>query len=78
MISDVLHETVDELDHYLNCPTFADCYKGKLREQIVRLRDEALYIARVLDTPPGAPVPGTKKTLAAIAAERRQAVPAVG
>lgn len=75
MISDVLHETVEDLDRYLTSPTFDDVYTGKLRAQIIKLRDEALCIARVLDTPPGAAVPDKNAALTAIAEERRQAQP---
>jgi hypothetical protein len=72
MISDVLHETVWDLDDCLTKPTFDETYKGRLKQQIIKLRDEALYIARVLDTPGGKGVPPKAQALAQIAEERRQ------
>ena len=71
MISDVLHEAVSELDRYLTEPVFNDCYKGRIREQIIKLRDDALYIMWILDTPPGGRVPAKASALAAIAERRR-------
>jgi hypothetical protein len=73
MISDVLYEAVLELDHYLTDPFYDDWYKGKLREQIIKLRDEARYIVSVLDTPPGARVPAKAAALRVIAERRRKA-----
>ena len=72
MISDVLHETVWDLDDCLTNPTLNETYKGRLKQQIIKLRDEALYIARVLDTWPGERVPPKAQGLARIAEERRQ------
>jgi hypothetical protein len=72
MISDVLYEAVSELDHYLTKSLYDDTYRGKLREQITKLRDEALYIAWILDTPPGNRVPPKAKALATIAERRRK------
>jgi hypothetical protein len=53
MISDVISEAVAELDRYLNDPIWDDVYCGKLRERIVRLRNEAEYLRGLLDVPPG-------------------------
>ena len=55
MISDVMHETVANLDHYLNDPVYAKTYTGELRQRILRLRNEAEGIRVLLDTPPGSP-----------------------
>jgi hypothetical protein len=52
MISDVLSQVVIVLDNYLNDPDYDIIYNDKLRERIIRLRDEAEYIRGVLDTPP--------------------------
>ena len=71
IIGDVLFETVRELDHYLNDPAFA--YAGAIREDIMKLRDEAVYVAMVLDAPPGAPGLDKATVFAAIAEERRMA-----
>ena len=51
-ISDVLFETVENLDHYLNDPFYDDWYEGELRARIVRLRDEAKALVVELFTPP--------------------------
>lgn len=72
MISDVLHEAVEDLDRYLTSSNFENMYKGKDRSEIIKLRDEALYIARKLDMRPGAPVPTKKDAIAKIAEERHQ------
>lgn len=52
MISDVLFEAVEAIDSYLNCPTFADVYKGELRDRIIKLRNEMETVCTELDTPP--------------------------
>jgi hypothetical protein len=52
MISDVLSETVFKLDHYLNDKCWDHVYRGNLREQIIRLRDDAQAIQVLLDTAP--------------------------
>jgi hypothetical protein len=57
MISDVLCRAVDELDWYLNNPTFNDIYQEELRDRIIRLRNEAEYLRGELDTPPGIRLP---------------------
>ena len=57
MISDILSQMIDDLDHYLVNPDYDDTYKGELRERIIRLRGEAEYIRAVLDTPPCEPSP---------------------
>ena len=51
MISDVLFEAIEGIDHYLNDPAFDDMYDGEMRERIltVRLAMEKLRIW--LDTP---------------------------
>ena len=49
MISDVLSEAIDEMDRYLDQ---SGLYTGKLREEIISLRNQ-MYAMRVkLDTPP--------------------------
>jgi hypothetical protein len=52
MISDILSQMVDDLDHYFRNPDFDHVYIGDTRERIIRLRDEADNIRAVLDTPP--------------------------
>ena len=51
MISDVLFEAVQEINYYLNEPTFAKAYNGDLRARIVKLRDEMDAMRTELDTP---------------------------
>jgi hypothetical protein len=41
MVSDILSQAVVDLDHYLNDPSFDRTYSRELREQIIRLRDQA-------------------------------------
>jgi hypothetical protein len=41
MISDILFESVVELDTYLNSQTYDGRYQGDLRERIIGLRNEA-------------------------------------
>jgi hypothetical protein len=45
MISDVLYDAIEGLDHYLNDRTYDAVYTGELRQRIIALRDEmhALY-----------------------------------
>ncbi len=52
MISDVLSETVNNLDHYLSDPKYDDTYTGDVRDRIVRLRNEAKAIRDILDISP--------------------------
>lgn len=52
MISDVLHEAVNEIDRYLNDPVFATSYTGELRDHIVKVRDEMHSLRAELDAPP--------------------------
>ena len=52
MISDVLSETVNSLDHYLNESEYCDIYTGELRDRIVRFRNEAKEIRDFLDESP--------------------------
>jgi len=52
MISDVLFEMTNDLDHYLNDSLWDDTYTGDLRERILKLRDEAKQLLTELDTPP--------------------------
>jgi hypothetical protein len=73
MISDVLSQAVDDLDHYLNDPNFDSTYNGEFRERIIRLRDEAEYIRIVLDTHPCDTPPPEAVLRERFAAERRQA-----
>jgi hypothetical protein len=49
MISDILFETVEGLDHYLNDPVFERTYRGELRERIIKLRNEAEKLQIELD-----------------------------
>jgi hypothetical protein len=72
MISHILHETVENLDRYLTSATFDDCYTGRRREEIIRFRDETLYIARVLNAKPGTRLSSKAQALAQIAEEQRQ------
>ena len=72
MISDVLHEAVSELDHYLTDRLYDKNYAGNLRKQIVKLRDEALYLARVLDTSPDARSPSKAIALKEIGEQRKK------
>ena len=73
MISDILSQTVVDLDYYLNNPNFDGTYNGDLRERIIRLRDEAEYIRVVLDTHPCDTPPPEAVLHERIAADRRQA-----
>jgi hypothetical protein len=72
MISDVLHETVTGIDHYLTSPTFDGMYSGRLRGQINKLRDEALYHVMMLDAHPAFRDLTKKQALAMIAEKRIQ------
>jgi len=73
MISDILFQAVDDLDHYLNDPLWDHIYCGDLRERIIRLRDEAKHVQILLDTHP-CDTPSTEGVLRErIAADRRQA-----
>ena len=49
MISEVLSETVNNLDHYLNETDYYDIYTGELRDRIVQFRNEAKEIRDFLD-----------------------------
>jgi len=73
MISDILSQTVLDLDHYLNNPNFDGTYNGEFRERIIRLRDEAEYIRVVLDTHPCDTPPSEAFVRERIAADRHQA-----
>jgi hypothetical protein len=53
MISEILYQTVDNLDHCFNDPHWYDLYYGEFRERIIRLRDEAQNCRITLDTTPG-------------------------
>lgn len=70
MISDVFSEAVAELDRYLNDPIWDDVYCGKLRERIIRLRNEAEYLRGLLDVPPGVQLPPEAVLLERIEAQR--------
>ena len=52
MISDVLSETVNKLDHYLSTPDYDDTYTGEIRDRIVRFRNEAKALRDILDISP--------------------------
>ncbi len=51
MISDVLFDAVQEIDRYLNDPTFKEVYSGRLRGRIIELRDAMNAMRIELDTP---------------------------
>ena len=70
MISDVLVECVNELDHYLNDQIFDDTYQGERRYRIIRLRNEAEYLRGLLDVPPGVQLPPEAVLLERIEAQR--------
>jgi hypothetical protein len=53
MISDVLFESVDNLDGYLESPICDDVYVGEFREVLLKLRGELVSVQRFLDAPPG-------------------------
>lgn len=59
MISDVLHEAVSEIDRYLEEPTFAACYQGQTRDELLALRTLMEAMRQRLDTPPTASQPLT-------------------
>ena len=73
MISDILFQSVIDLDHYLNDPNFDRTYNGEIRDRIIRLRDEAEYIRAVLDAHPCDTPPTEAVVREQIAADRRQA-----
>ena len=52
MISDVLSETVNSLDHYLNDPVYYNVYAGEIRDRILLFRKEAKAIQEFLDESP--------------------------
>jgi hypothetical protein len=52
MISDIISQTVVDLDRYLTDPNFDGTYTGEVRERVIRLRDEADNLRAVLDLPP--------------------------
>lgn len=52
MISDVLSDSVREIDGYLENPTFERTYSGELRERIIKLRNDMDAMRQELDTPP--------------------------
>jgi hypothetical protein len=51
MISDILSDTVSDIDQYLGNPLYDDWYRGALRDRIIALRNEADAIRVELDTP---------------------------
>jgi hypothetical protein len=68
MISDILAQAVDDLDHYLN--DFDRTYTGELRDRIIRFRNEAEYLRSLLDVPPGVRLPSEAVLLERIDAQR--------
>ena len=52
MISDVLCDTVSELNFYLRDEEMGRCYEGAMRDAIVELKDKAAAIRILLDYPP--------------------------
>ncbi len=73
MISDILSQAVDDLDHYLSDPFWDRTHNGELRARIIRLRDEAEYIRVVMDAHPCDTPPSEAVVRARIAADPRQA-----
>jgi hypothetical protein len=73
MISDILFQSVVDLDHYLNDSNFDRTYNGEIRERIIRLRDEAEYIRVIPDTHPCDTPPTESVLRERVAADRRQA-----
>jgi hypothetical protein len=70
MISDILDQAVDDLDHYLNDLNFDRAYTGELHDRIIRLRNEAEYLRGLLDVPPGVRLPSEAVLLERIDAQR--------
>ena len=52
MISDVLHEAIEGIDHYLNDECYDTLYAGDLRKHIVDVRDAMEKVRQELDTIP--------------------------
>lgn len=52
MISDVLSDAVYDIDTYLKNPMYEKTYSGKLREDIVKLRNDMDALRVKLDAPP--------------------------
>lgn len=52
MISDVLFESVERINVYLNNPVFNNCYSEEMRKKIINLTEEMSSILKELDTPP--------------------------
>jgi hypothetical protein len=52
MISDVLVESLADIQSYLDDPTFAEIYSGELRAEIVRVMDAMESLRQRLDRPP--------------------------
>ena len=50
MISDVLHQTIDDIEYYLNDQAFKDVYTGNLKEQIINLKTNMQIVQKELDT----------------------------
>ena len=51
MISDVLADAVSNVNEYLNAKAFDKAYSGKLREEIVALRNKMEAMRVLLDVP---------------------------
>jgi len=49
MISDTLSDAVYQIDEYLQ---LEDVYKGDIKDEIIKLRNEMERIRIILDTPP--------------------------
>jgi hypothetical protein len=52
MLFDTLTHALNEIDYYLNNPTYASIYTGELRDRVMRLRNDMNQIRIDLDTPP--------------------------
>ena len=50
MISDVLHDAVSDLDHYLESETYRTVYTGDTRDKIIVVRNAMDALRRELDT----------------------------
>ena len=50
MISDVFADAVYAVDHYLNSEVHRDVYEGKLRKEIVAIRNRMEAVATFLDS----------------------------
>jgi hypothetical protein len=68
MISDSLSTAVDDIDYYLDNPTYKDVYSGRIREKLKSLRDNMNSMRVLLDK-----VPPMKKLVVKRAAKKKVA-----